>query len=75
LLRKVRTLLDDSERRQRNELALRIAEVVQEFDTKRGSDLANIRTLRNAQTATGVEIVRQQQYLDLLRQASISMQR
>src|SRR4051812_44229653 len=31
LLRKVRTLVDESERRQRNELALRIAEVVQEF--------------------------------------------
>ena len=71
LLRKVRTLLEDSERRQRNELALRIAEVVQEFDTKRGSDLANIRTLRNAQTVTGVEVVRQQQYLDLLRQVSL----
>jgi anti-sigma factor RsiW len=71
LLRKVRALLDDSERRQRNELALRIAEVVQEFDTKRGTDLANIRSMRAIQSATGLEQVRQQQWLNLLTQASV----
>jgi hypothetical protein len=71
LLRKVRTLLEDSERRQRNELALQIAEVVQEFDTKRGTDLANIRSMKTIQSATGVEIVRQQQWLNLLTQASV----
>lgn len=71
LLRKVRALLDDSERKQRNELALRIAEVVQEFDTKRGTDLANIRNIKTQQSATGVEIVRQQQWLDLLTRASM----
>ncbi len=71
LLRKVRALLEDSERRQRNELALRIAEVVQEFDAKRGTDLANIRSMKTIQSATGVEIVRQQQWLNLLTQASV----
>jgi hypothetical protein len=71
LLRKVRALLEESERRQRNELALRIAEVVQEFDTKRGADLANIRRMKTIQSATGVEIVRQQQWLNLLTQASV----
>ena len=71
VLRKVRALLEDSERRQRNELALRIAEVVQEFDTKRGTDLANIRSMKTIQSATGVEIVRQQQWLNLLTQASV----
>lgn len=71
LLRQVRALLDESERRQRNELALQIAEVVREFDTKRGTDLANIRSMKTIQSATGVEIVRQQQWLDLLTRASI----
>jgi hypothetical protein len=71
LLRKVRMLLEESERKQRNELALGLAQVVQEFDAKRGTDLADIRTLKNAQTATGVEIVRTQQYVDLLRRASL----
>jgi anti-sigma factor RsiW len=71
MLRKVRALLEDSERKQRNELALRIAEVVQEFDTKRGTDLANIRSMKTMQTATDVEIVRQQQWLSLLTRASV----
>jgi hypothetical protein len=71
LLRKVRALLDESERRQRNELALQLADVVREFDTKRGTDLANIRSMKTIQSATGVEIVRQQQWLDLLTRASI----
>jgi len=71
LLRKVKALLDDSERKQKNEIALRIAEVVQEFDMKRGSDLANIRTLRNAQAVQGIEVLRNSQYMDLLRQASL----
>jgi anti-sigma factor RsiW len=71
LLRKVRALLDDSERKQRNEIALQIAEVVREFDTKRGSDLANIRSLKNVQSVTGVEIARQQEWLNLLTRASI----
>ena len=71
VLRRVRALLDESERKQRNELALRIAEVVQEFDTKRGTDLANIRNMKTVQSATGVEIVRQQQWLDLLTRASM----
>ncbi len=71
MLRKVRALVEDSERKQRNELALRIAEVVQEFDTKRGTDLANIRSMKTIQTATDVEIVRQQQWLNLLTRASV----
>jgi len=71
MLRKIRILLQDSERKQRNELALRIAEVVQEFDAKRGADLANIRSMKTMQSATDVEIVRQQQWLNLLTRASV----
>ena len=71
LMRRVRALVEDSERKQKNELALKIAEVVQEFDMKRGTDLANIRTLRNAQAVQGIEVLRNSQYVDLLRQASL----
>jgi hypothetical protein len=71
LLRKARALVEDSERRQRNELALRIAEVVQEFDTKRGTDLANIRSMKTIQSATDLAVVRQQQWINLLTQASV----
>jgi hypothetical protein len=56
LLRQVRALIQDSERRQQNELALRIAEVVHEFDTKRGSDLVNIRRgMREIQSDAGAQ--------------------
>jgi hypothetical protein len=56
LLRQVRALVQDSERRQQNELALRIAEVVHEFDSKRGSDLVNIsRGMREIQSDAGAQ--------------------
>jgi hypothetical protein len=56
LLRQVRALVQDSERRQQNELALRIAEVVHEFDSKRGSDLVNIRrAMREIQSDAGAQ--------------------
>jgi hypothetical protein len=56
LLRQVRALVQDSERRQQNELALRIAEVVHEFDSKRGSDLVSIRrAMREIQSDAGAQ--------------------
>ncbi len=56
LLRQVRALVQDSERREQNELALRIAEVVHEFDSKRGSDLVNIRrAMRESQSDAGAQ--------------------
>ena len=42
LLARVRTLLDESEQRQRRELALRTAQVVRDFDSQRRVDLAQI---------------------------------
>ncbi|MEO8257417.1 MAG: zf-HC2 domain-containing protein [Acidobacteriota bacterium] len=42
LLRRVRALVEDSERKQQNELALRIAELGNEWETKRKIDLKNI---------------------------------
>jgi hypothetical protein len=42
VLRRVRTLLEQSEQRQKQELALRLAEVVQDFDRQRQVDLIRI---------------------------------
>ncbi len=66
-LRQVRTLVRESERKQQNELALRIAEVMREFDTKRGTDLVNInQTLRAMQSNTGIEVLKQREALSRL---------
>jgi hypothetical protein len=69
LLRRVRALVDDSERKQQTELALRIAEVVREFDTKRKTDLANIdwnfkamQSNTSMRVATGQQLMRD--YID-----------
>jgi anti-sigma factor RsiW len=71
LLRKVHTLLDESERRQRNEMALGLAGVIKEFNVKRGNDLAAIGYLNTQQSATGIEIVRQQGLINYLTTASM----
>jgi hypothetical protein len=42
LLRRVQALIEESESRQRRELALRVAQVVRDFDTQRQSDLVRI---------------------------------
>lgn len=42
LLRRVQALIDESESRQRRELALRVAQVVREFDVQRQTDLVRI---------------------------------
>jgi hypothetical protein len=67
LLQQVRTLIRESERKQQNELALRIAEVVREFDSRRGTDLVNInQTLRAMQSNTGIEVLKQREALSRL---------
>ncbi len=42
LLQRVQDLIDQSETRQRRELALRVAQVVRDFDTQRQTDLVRI---------------------------------
>jgi len=72
LIRRVRALIQESERKQQNELALRIGEVARDFDTKRGTDLANIdRSLRTIQSDTGIQILQQQQRLNYLTRVSL----
>ena len=67
LLQQARALIRESERKQQNELALRIAEVIREFDSKRGTDLVNInQTLRAMQSNTGIEVLKQREALSRL---------
>ena len=58
LLRRVRALVEDSERKQQNELALRIAELASEWETRRKIDLKNIDwNLQAIQKDTGFRMV------------------
>jgi hypothetical protein len=59
-LRRVRALVDDSERRQQTELALRLAEAVREMNAQRQADLVRIdRNIGAMQNNTGREMLRQ----------------
>jgi anti-sigma factor RsiW len=59
-LRRVRTLLDESERRQQRELALRLAEAMREVKAQRQEDLVRIdRNIGAMQSNTGREMLRQ----------------
>ena len=69
LLRRVRALIDESERRQQRELALRVAEVARDAQVQRQADLVKIdRSLGLIQSRTGVEVMRTQQQLNSLAQ-------
>jgi hypothetical protein len=59
LLRRVRTIVDESEQRQQRELALRLAETMRDLNAQRQSDLAKIdRSIGTMQNNTGLEILR-----------------
>jgi hypothetical protein len=67
LLARVRALIDESEQRQRRELALRTAEMLRDVDTQRQFDFARIqRAFGQFEGTTGVEIQRQRQDLNNL---------
>jgi hypothetical protein len=71
VLRRVRALLDESERRQQRELALRVAEVLRDVNSQRQADLMKIdRSLGAVQNNLGVEVMKQRQSLNLLYRAS-----
>ena len=71
ILEQVRAMLDDSEQRQRRELALRTTEVVRDFDAQRTDDMARIeRTLGQMDGTTGVEVAQQRQVLNYLMRVS-----
>jgi len=69
LMRRVKALVDDSERRQRNELALRMGEAMRDLNTQRQADLRKIdQNLGMFQDRTGVEVLRNRQKLDYILQ-------
>jgi anti-sigma factor RsiW len=67
LLARVRALIDESEQRQRRELALRTAEVVRDVEAQRQFDFARIqRAFGQFEGTAGAEIQRQRQELNQL---------
>jgi anti-sigma factor RsiW len=67
VLRRVRTLIAESERRQQQELALRLTQVVQDFDRQRQVDLIRIQLgLGRLEGLTGAEAARQREALNYL---------
>jgi len=75
VLRQVRVLLDQSERRQQSELALRVAAFSNEINMQRQADLRRIdMSLGRFQDSTGVEVLRNRQKLDYLLQRASQQQ-
>ncbi len=74
VLRRLRALVEDSEKRQQRELALRIAELLRDVNAQRQADLVKIdRTLGAVQNNVGIEVMKNRQQLnqmDLLYRAS-----
>jgi len=69
VMRRVRQLVQESERRQESELALRMAEAVRELQMQRQADLVKIdRTLGVIQNRTGMEVMRTQRQMNNLAQ-------
>jgi hypothetical protein len=67
LLRRVRALIDESEKRQQRELALRVGEVVRDVNAQRQADLVKIdRSLGLVQNNLGIEVLKQRQSLNYL---------
>jgi len=67
-LKQIRTLVDQSERRQKRELALSIAQVLHDVEAQRRQDLYKLGSLGALQQNTGVEVIRQGRMLDYIAQ-------
>ena len=67
VLARVRALIDESEQRQRRELALRTAEVVRDVDAQRQVDWTRVqRAMGQFEGTAGAELQRQRQDLNNL---------
>ena len=67
VLKRVRALIDESEKRQQRELALRVAEVIRDLGAQRQADIVKIdRTLGAVQNNLGVEVMKDRQRLNNL---------
>jgi anti-sigma factor RsiW len=65
IVRRLKTMIDESERRQQVELALRVAEAVREVNVRRDADLRKIdQSLVNMLDKTGVEVMKNRQMID-----------
>jgi hypothetical protein len=74
LLRQVRALVEESERRQQRELALRLTQVVQDVEAQRRADLVRIdQNMGQIEGLTGEEAARQRELLNYL--VRVSQQR
>ncbi len=70
-LRRVRALIDESEKREQRELALRVAQVLRDVNAQRQADLSKIdRNLGLIQNNTGVEILKQREMMNYLMRVS-----
>jgi hypothetical protein len=71
LARRLRALIDESEKRQQRELALRIAEVLRDVNVQRQADLAKVnRALGAVENNLGVEVLKTRQQVNLMYRAS-----
>jgi hypothetical protein len=71
VLRRVRTLIQESEQRQKQELALRLAQVVQDFDRQRQVDLIRIQQgFGRIEGQNSAEAARQREALNYLMRVS-----
>jgi hypothetical protein len=67
VLRQVRALIDESERRQQRELALRVAQVSADVESQRRADLVRIeQNMGQIEGLTGAEAARQRELLNYL---------
>jgi hypothetical protein len=65
IVRRVRALIEESEKRQKSELALRVAEVMRDVHAERQADLLKIdRTLGAVQNNLGVEVMKTRQQVN-----------
>ena len=67
LMRRVRTMLDENEKRQQRELALRVGEVLRDVNAQRQADLVRIdRSLGVVENNLGVEVLKQRERVNYL---------
>ena len=66
-MRRMRAMIEESERNQQRELALRVAEIASETRAQRQADLTRInRSLGAFEQNTGIEVMRQRELLNRL---------
>jgi len=71
VVRRLRALIDESEKRQQRELALRLAELLRDVNVQRQADLAKVnRALGAVENNLGVEVLKTRQQVNLMYRAS-----